>query len=76
VWGVNGVGLALVLPNTQSLIADLFPAARRGRALGLLYLTAALGGMLGALYATNLGGWGWRGGRCVTCLPFLMDVCV
>lgn len=44
----------------QSLTADLFPAARRGRAFGCLYLTAALGGMLGALYATNLGGWmGW-----------------
>ncbi|EFN50878.1 hypothetical protein CHLNCDRAFT_141677 [Chlorella variabilis] len=60
VWGVNGLGLAL------SLTADLFSSAQRGRAFGVLYLTAALGGMLGALYATNmsshrpLGLEGWR----------------
>ncbi|PRW59549.1 MFS general substrate transporter [Chlorella sorokiniana] len=66
VWAVNGLGLALVLPNTQSLTADLFAAAARGRAFGALYLTSALGGMLGALFATNLcatrlfGMEGWR----------------
>lgn len=100
-WAVNGLGLALVLPNTQvckirivcvcaraanagiwrghsrampcqlcpagttlcpstsitiqSLTADLFAVAARGRAFGMLYLTSALGGMLGALFATNLG---------------------
>ena len=94
VWAFNGVGLALVVPNTQarrdlqqrrgggavhatppsppihprapsaptvllalpqSLTADLFPEGARGRAFGLLYLTGALGGMLGALWATNMG---------------------
>lgn len=55
VWAVNGLGLALVLPACQSLVADLFSSAR-GRAFGLLYCTGALGGMAGALYATNMGG--------------------
>eukprot|EP00887_Chlorella_sp_A99_P006616 scaffold3.g6616.t1 len=55
IWAVNGLGLALVLPNCQSLTADLFAPAARGRAFGLLSMTAALGGMGGALYATNLG---------------------
>lgn len=66
IWGVNGLGLALVLPNAQSLIADLFASTHRGRAFGMLYLTGALGGMAGALYATNIGSHrvlgleGWR----------------
>ena len=57
--------LPLLLP-LQSLVADLFVATQRGRAFGVLYLTGALGGMAGALYATNLGGHrplgmeGWR----------------
>ncbi|KAL4424385.1 hypothetical protein ABPG75_001686, partial [Micractinium tetrahymenae] len=65
VWAVNGLGLALVLPACQSLVADLFATAR-GRAFGLLYCTGALGGMMGALYATNMGAHrplgleGWR----------------
>lgn len=113
-WAFNGVGLGLLLPNAQSLIADYFSGARgsgascwgeaaeventhfhllwlpmaaqqgrsagalvvacpgpvpphaalsslctaalsRGTAFGALYLTSALGGMLGALFATNMG---------------------
>ena len=54
-WAINGVGLALVIPSGQSLIADYYPPAARGRAFGALYLTGALGGMVGSLYATNLG---------------------
>ena len=54
-WAVNGVGLALVIPSGQSLIADYYPPASRGRAFGALYLTGAVGGMLGSLYATNMG---------------------
>jgi len=30
----TGVGMALVSPNAQSLIADLYPAAARGRSFG------------------------------------------
>ena len=54
-WAVNGLGLALVIPSGQSLIADFYSPAARGTAFGTLYLTGALGGMLGGLYATNVG---------------------
>lgn len=54
-WAVNGLGLALVVPTGQSLIADYYSQASRGLAFGTLYLTGAFGAMLGALYATNLG---------------------
>lgn len=46
---------AQVIPSGQSLIADYYEAAQRGRAFGGLQLTAALGGMLGSVYATDLG---------------------
>ncbi|PSC76554.1 MFS general substrate transporter [Micractinium conductrix] len=65
-WAFNGVGLGLLLPNAQSLIADYFSALSRGKAFGALYLTSALGGMLGALFATNMGHtkpWGYDGWR-------------
>ena len=60
VWAVNGVGLALVIPCSQSLTADYYEPGARGRAFGVLYLTAALGGMLGSLWATNIGACGCR----------------
>ena len=46
--------------------ADFFAEKNRGKAFGLLQMTSLLGGSLGALYATNLGGArplgyeGWR----------------
>jgi len=54
-WAVNGVGLSLVIPNGQSLIADYYEDLDRGKAFGALYLTGAVGAMIGALYATNIG---------------------
>jgi hypothetical protein len=56
------------------------PALSRGKAFGALYLTSAIGGMLGALFATNMGHTrplgieGWRaafiiGGRQQVCKP-------
>ncbi|PNH07804.1 hypothetical protein TSOC_005693 [Tetrabaena socialis] len=65
-WAFNGVGLALIIPNSQSLIADYYTATQRGEAFGMLMLTGAMGGMLGAMFATNLGSMsplgmdGWR----------------
>lgn len=59
-------GLALVIPNVQSLTADYHHSSSRGQAFGTLWLTISVGGMLGALYATNtaahdpLGIEGWR----------------
>lgn len=66
ICAMNGVGLALVIPNVQSLTADYYHASSRGQAFGTLWLTISVGGMLGALYATNtaahtpLGIEGWR----------------
>lgn len=63
---VNGLGLALVIPCAQSLIADLNPADRRGRSFGLMQMTSSLGAVAASLMATNLGGMtvmgteGWR----------------
>ena len=63
---VNGIGLALVIPSVQSLTADYNAADSRGTAFGALWLTISFGGMLGALYATNVGALhplgldGWR----------------
>lgn len=54
-WAINGIGLSLVIPNGQSLIADLYGELDRGKAFGALYLTGAIGAMLGTLYATNMG---------------------
>ncbi|KAL6780780.1 hypothetical protein ACKKBF_B11780 [Auxenochlorella protothecoides x Auxenochlorella symbiontica] len=55
VWAWNGLGLGLLIPNAQSLIADYFSELSRGKAFGALYLTGALGGTLGTLFATNMG---------------------
>ena len=41
--GANGLGLALVIPATQSLVADLYPPEARGRAFGFLLLFSGMG---------------------------------
>lgn len=41
---VNGLGLALVIPCVQSLIADYYPPDSRGKAFGAMGLTASIGG--------------------------------
>ncbi len=47
--GINGIGLSMVIPSGQSMVADYYPEERRGAAFGALYLTGAIGAMLGAL---------------------------
>ena len=65
-WSITGLGLAVIVPNVQSLTADLYAEGDRGKAFGTLHLTSALGAAGGGLVATNLGaarpgGWeGWR----------------
>lgn len=50
----SGVGLALVIPCAQSLMADYYPPEQRGRAFGAMQLTMSAGSMLGSLFATNI----------------------
>ena len=65
-----GVGEASCSPAAHSLIADLFPPERRGRAFAIYAIGAPLGGVAGYL----VGGWvaeffGWRSALMVVGLP-------
>ena len=62
----NGVGLSLIVPSVQSLIADMYAPSQRGRAFGALYMISSLGSMMFGFFATSIGGTkvgalaGWR----------------
>ena len=43
---VNGLGLALVIPAAQSLVADYYEEKSRGGAFGLLFGVSSLGAPL------------------------------
>uniref|UniRef100_A0A5B7BWY0 Major facilitator superfamily (MFS) profile domain-containing protein n=1 Tax=Davidia involucrata TaxID=16924 RepID=A0A5B7BWY0_DAVIN len=47
--GLNGIGLAIVTPAIQSLVADSTDDSNRGTAFGWLQLTASLGSIIGGL---------------------------
>ncbi|GBG62817.1 hypothetical protein CBR_g32400 [Chara braunii] len=63
---LNGIGLALVIPSIQSIIADSYPAGRRGWGFGVYQMLGFVGGISGAVFATLmadsliLGVAGWR----------------
>ena len=40
---INGLGLALVIPCVQSLVADYHPSESRGKAFGFMFFTASCG---------------------------------
>ncbi|KQJ90038.1 uncharacterized protein LOC100840670 [Brachypodium distachyon] len=64
--GLNGVGLALVTPAIQSLVADYTDDNNRGSAFGWLQLTGNIGSVIGGLFSimlapnTVMGIAGWR----------------
>ncbi|XP_059433551.1 uncharacterized protein LOC132166699 [Corylus avellana] len=64
--GLNGIGLAIVIPAIQSLVADSTDESNRGLAFGWLQLTGNLGSIIGGLCAVLLastsvmGISGWR----------------
>lgn len=64
--GLNGIGLAIVLPAIQSVVADAANPDKRGLAFGWLQLTGSVGGIFGNVFAvllagtTVLGVAGWR----------------
>ncbi|QNL20520.1 DHA2 family efflux MFS transporter permease subunit [Hyphobacterium sp. CCMP332] len=59
---VQGIGGALMVPGSLTLIATLFPQEKKGRAIGtwsmFSALTTILGPVLGGVFA-NLGLWRW-----------------
>ncbi|XP_051139518.1 uncharacterized protein LOC127257185 isoform X5 [Andrographis paniculata] len=63
---LNGIGLAIVAPAIQSLVADSTDDGNRGMAFGWLQLTSNLGAIIGGLFSlliaphTFLGIPGWR----------------
>lgn len=62
----NGIGLALVIPCVQSVVADHYGEEARGGAFGAMSFTSSLGGLAGGVFATNVGGmrpWGVEGWR-------------
>ncbi|XP_062196507.1 uncharacterized protein LOC133899532 [Phragmites australis] len=64
--GLNGIGLALVVPAISSLVADYTDDHTRGAAFGWLQMTCNLGSILGGSFGvllapvTFLGIAGWR----------------
>lgn len=59
--GIQGMGAAMLLPNSLAILGDAFTGAQRGRAIGIW---AAMGAAVGAV-GPVLGGWlidtvGWR----------------
>uniref|UniRef100_A0ACD5XA46 Uncharacterized protein n=2 Tax=Avena sativa TaxID=4498 RepID=A0ACD5XA46_AVESA len=64
--GVNGLGLAIVIPSLQSFIADSYKDGTRGAGFGLLALIGSIGGIGGSIVATIMAGrdyWGLPGWR-------------
>ncbi|OMO56058.1 Major facilitator superfamily [Corchorus capsularis] len=64
--GLNGIGLAIVIPSIQSLVADSTDESNRGWAFGWLQLTGNIGFILGGFCSvliaskTIMGIPGWR----------------
>lgn len=68
-----GVGEASYGVIAPTLIADLFPVSKRGRAMGLYYLALPLGGALGYGIGGWIGDhWGWSRAFLVVGLPGLV----
>ncbi len=68
-----GVGEAACAPVSNSLIGDLYPAARRARALSLFMLGLPIGNFLGSFVSGHVAAWyGWRMAFYIACFPGLL----
>ncbi|KAE9449980.1 hypothetical protein C3L33_18120, partial [Rhododendron williamsianum] len=52
--GLNGIGLAIVIPSIQSLVADSTDETSRGTAFGWRQVTSSLGSIIGGLFSVLL----------------------
>jgi MFS family permease len=65
-----GVGEAVGLPATQSVISDYFPPARRATAMSVLLLAPPLGAFIGSAGGSWIGQeFGWRAAFLVATIP-------
>jgi len=68
-----GVGEATCAPAANSLIGDLYPAARRAHALSLFMLGLPIGNFLGSFVSGRVAAaYSWRMAFYVACLPGLL----
>ena len=68
-----GVGEATCAPAANSLIGDLYPAARRAHALSLFMLGLPIGNFLGSFISGHVAAaYGWRMAFYIACLPGLL----
>lgn len=57
---IQGTGAALMMPNTVSIVSNVFPKERRGSALGVLAGGSAFFAALGPVIGGTLAGVDWR----------------
>ena len=71
-----GVGEAVGLPSTISLVADYFPIRERGRAMSVLMLAAPIGAFVGPVAAAMIAEpYGWRAAFWLASAPgFLLAI--
>jgi len=57
IWQLfTAVGLAVIVPTTQSLVADYYPPEKRGKSFGILGLGGLFGAIVGVIFATSVAG--------------------
>ena len=68
-----GVGEAVGLPATSSLVSDMFPPEKRGRAISVLLLAPPVGAFLGSAGASIVAeAYGWRAAFWLAAAPGLL----
>ncbi|HUV33619.1 MAG TPA: MFS transporter, partial [Candidatus Desulfaltia sp.] len=58
--GLSGLGVAMVFPMTNTLVAEYYPLERRGYVLGYLGVAGGFGFLIGGAltsFIANVGGW-------------------
>jgi MFS family permease len=70
---IAGAGEATYMTTAPSVIADIFPAAGRGKAMSLFYIASPVGAALGVMLAGVLASaYGWRAACLIVGLPGIL----